>query len=672
VTFKIRFVFFIFLVQTLSNFAQSPLSEDVNCSHKRTVYSGRTLKFSPPTEAQLRYDITYYDLFFAINTESREISGKTASEGKWLQSGNLLEFDFASGMIVDSVFFNDKKVTATAISHTSDKLQITLAENAVPGESWQAVIYYHGMPANINSTAFAWSSYAVSGYRVFWTLSEPYGARVWWPCKDTPIDKADSVRIRVEVPADYTVAANGLLIEENQQDNRKTYTWRHSYPIATYLVAIAGAPYTRIDDIYRSGNGWEIPLQYFIYPRNDNATARQQLEAVRHMLDAFNSYFGPYPFRSEKYGIAEMNWSGGMEHQTMTFQINYGRTLTAHELGHQWFGNNVTCANFNHIWLNEGFASYAEALFEEWENGYDSYLDYILGKFYPYSLGTDKSVYVANADSDDPDHVSNIFDRVVYYKGALVVHMLRHVIADDDTFFGLLQNWNSADGFADSAATTEDFSSFCTDYLGYDMSWFFADWIYQSGHPEYVVIWSNKLIGGVDVSIEQVQDGTAYFRMPVDLQFSNSSRDTVVRVWQTERKEEFSISLAFTPDRLTIDPDYKILREIVSVENSNEAILNPHEFSLIGNYPNPFNPETRIVFYTPVPARSTIYIYDSIGRLVRVLPQRQLGAGIHRATWDGRNANGANLGSGVYFYRIAFRADRFGERNEIGRMTLIR
>ncbi len=624
-----------------------------------------------PTEDQLKYDVKFYDLTFRVDFGTKTLFGTTVINAEAVDSLNLIVLDFYSGNTIEKILFDGVEISSYTQT-ANNTLEIQTSNYIHRGSPFNLSITYRANPPSAYGDSFTWE-HTNAGENVFYTLSEPYGAIDWWPSKNTPTDKPDSVYIRIIVPDGWKTASNGILVSvENTGSDSLLYFWKHRYPISTYLVAIAGAPYVEINDSYTSASGWTMDIQHFIYPEDDNTSTRTYLNNVKDMLHAFDHYYGDYPFKNEKYGIARFKWGGGMEHQTMTYQSGYSTYLSAHELSHQWFGDNVTCADFHHIWLNEGFASFSEAVYAEWGGGKSAYLNYIFNSFYGSAKYTTKTIYVDNISS-----VGRIFDySTSYCKGALVVYMLREIIKDDELFFNMLKEWNNpVTGFGDSSATTEDFSDFVSDFTGDDYSWFFEDWIYKAYHPVYKAEWNTDQGNLVSVTITQKQQeinsGYGFFRMPVELKFSNSVDDTTITVFNDQNNQTFNFTLNFTPTEMELDPDKKILRDVDSIVSIGAPII-PKDFSLRGNYPNPFNPSTRIEFTSPAAGKAKVEIFNSTGQLIRVLETGFSSSGLHHVTWNGRDNKDKTGASGNYFYRVTIETLSSAKRSFTGKMQMVR
>ncbi|UCH11382.1 MAG: M1 family metallopeptidase, partial [Fidelibacterota bacterium] len=329
---------------------------------------------------QDNYDVIHYRIELDIDTTAKAVSGTVTMTGK-ARVNDLASVvvDLAGNMSVDAVGGD-----AAGSTHTDNLLTVDLSQPVAAGDPFSISTTYHGQPEQSGFGAFGFDYHGDE--MIIWSLSEPYGARAWWPCKDVPNDKADSVDIIVTVPQGLIVASNGTLVSNvSNDDGTRTFHWQERYPITTYLVSVAISNYATYSEWFHHAPGDSMEVQYYIYPE-DLEQAQAEFTETVDMLDYFHEIFGEYPFLSEKYGIAQFNWGGGMEHQTITSQGSFSLYLTVHELAHMWWGDKITNANWHEIWLNEGFASYAEALYfehtrgEEYFHGYMSSMD----RDYPY------------------------------------------------------------------------------------------------------------------------------------------------------------------------------------------------------------------------------------------------------------------------------------------------
>lgn len=589
---------------------------------------------------QKHFDVEYYKLKLDVDPTAEQISGLVEMRAQAKADNfEIVELDLYANMTVVSVGGD-----AGSFTHSGDRLQVQLSQPRQDGETFTVQIVYHGRPTRGGFGSFGFNYH--NRRPIVWSLSEPYFARSWWPCKDTPSDKADSVDIMITVPEDLIVASNGALKSDVRDgEGKRTFHWHESYPITTYLVSIAITNYATYSEWFHYTAKDSMEVQYFIYPEN-LTSAQIQLTETLDMLAFFHEIFGPYPYLTEKYGIAQFPWGGGMEHQTITSQGSFGKTLTMHELAHQWWGDKITNANWHDIWLNEGFASYAEALYYEHTRGKEFYLRYMSGMDwnFPYAI------YV-----DDTTSVGRIFHGTVYDKGAWFLHMLRHVVGDA-TFFDLLLAYSQDPRFAYGNATTADFKGVCESVSARALDWFFRPWIYEVGRPVYRAAWSMKDSAGTDIlnlRIEQTQyPQRALFPMPIDVTIETVQGDTLVTIFNDAAVQEFRIPLQASAKGIVLDKEGWILKNVDSVTFVEGIPAVPSEFSLQQNYPNPFNGETVIEFTLPQRKRVEITLYNIYGQQVRKLLSQSYEAGTHRVVWNGTDEQGNVTASGLYFYQM--------------------
>jgi aminopeptidase N len=650
-------------------FAFTFAQDNIICSHMKSAMT-MFEDYRPMTRNQSDYDVTYYDIDLEIFPNSETISGDVGiTFYPLVDNFTQVEIDLTYNLNITSVMQNGMDLNYN--HQTNNLLVVDLLESASIGEIVTISVQYNGAPESSGFGSFGFSS--AFGEDMIWTLSEPYGSRNWWPCKDTPTDKADSVDISVKVPSNLIVASNGLLAQTVSDLTHTTYHWEERYPIATYLVSLAIYPYEVFYDWFHYGENDSMRLDYYVYPEHVNSVMPNYL-LTKDMISAFSDRFGLYPFIEEKYGHAEFVWGGGMEHQTMTSMGGSSQYLISHELGHQWWGDMVTCGNFHHIWLNEGFATYSQAMWEEIHNGgLDALHDEMSSKSY---LGSG-TIFVA-----DTTNIYAIFNgNLSYNKASWVLHMLRHILGDE-TFFGGLQEYG--DQYRFDSAVTEQFTTVMSEFSGRDLSPFINRWIYGEYYPNYQSSPTYADLGDgnyqVNVTISQTQNSDI-FQMPVDVRINHSSgySDFVAEV--TEEEQLFSFILDTEPSSVQLDPDHWILRmvthdnlvetdDVYGCTDSNatnyyplatiddgsceytssisDKIL-PIYFSLTNPYPNPFNPSTVIGFTIPVDISENVslQVFDINGRLIKTLLHDNVKSGYHEIAWDA-----TELPSGMYFVKL--------------------
>ena len=535
------------------------------------------------------YDLRYHRLEWRVDPAVNYIEGTITSYFVPTQTGfSAINFDFDDNMTVNAVYYNGLALTW---NHTSDdNLRINLPGELPMGVLDSISVVYEGAP---NSTGFGSFELGThNGVPVLWTLSEPYGAKVWWPCKQSLNDKIDSIDVLVTTPIDYRVASNGIMQrEEELGDTARIMHWEHDYPIPAYLIAIAVTNYAEYSEFMDLGNGDSLEVLNYLYPE-DLEEARDELDVTIPLIELYTELFGTYPFESEKYGHAQFNWGGGMEHQTMSFMGGFFQSLIAHELAHQWFGNKITCGSWEDIWLNEGFASYLEALPYDFFNWDASWHNWKSGTVWVVTSQSGGSVWV-----DDTTNVSRIFNgRLSYRKGAMLLHMLRWTMGDDD-FFAALRNYLQDPALAYGYARTRDLQQHLEAQSGLDLDEFFNDWFYNQGHPSYHIGWT-QANDGVEIVIDQTTSHASvdFFEMPVPLRLTDGINDTIIRLDHQYSGQIYQVPLLFEPEELYFDPDIWL----ISRDNTIQKLtVNTREISnnegVIRVMPNPGTDEFRIV-----------------------------------------------------------------------------
>lgn len=604
-------------------------------------YEGKS-RALPLSSADSTIDITYYKLNLQVTVSPGFLHGVvTVHARSTVTQLTAISLDLSSTMTVDSVM--SEGAALRFIQHPTTVF-IELNRSYGYGEMVVLDVYYRGIPASTGFGSFEFGSHP--GGPWVWTLSEPYGARDWWPCKDHPLDKADSVDIWVRCRSDLKVASNGKLLRiVDHPDSTHTYQWAERYPIATYLVFISLTNYAEFTDWFHYTVSDSMPILHYVLPEH-LPSARDSFRVVPEMLRIFSETFGLYPFINEKYGHAEFGRGGAMEHQTMTSLIRAAFTelVLAHELAHQWFGDFITCASWRHLWLNEGFASYAEALYNERRYGPEHYRQSIREAMALAKTG--RGPVIKNDTSD----IRSLFDqRTVYRKGSSILHMLRHVLGDS-LFFLSLRAYTSDPRLRYGVATTEDFQDVCERVAGRSLDWFFQEWLYGENYPRYAYTWSatpdTNAHWLVTITINQTTETLhpSFFVMPIDVRLSNTSRDTTVTLFNHQNPQTFSVRLAFRPERVELDPEEWILRDILPSIGGDGV---PTSFRLLQNYPNPFNEKTTIAYEIPNRTHVSLAIYDLLGRTVAMLVNS-----IEEPGYKSVQFNAADNASGVYVCRL--------------------
>ncbi len=533
------------------------------------------------------YDVKYVHLDLSLDQNSTALKGIATSQALTTAAMNEYAFELISDYTIDSLKLNGVLRPVTL----SGYVRKAALPAAVPaGSLFTVEVYYHGTAASgsgffdggIRSQASpSW------GTAVTYTLSQPYAAKDWWPCKQSLQDKIDSSEVWLTLPAGLKGGSNGLLKAVTPLAGGKNrYEWKNGNPIDYYLISVAVAPY--IDYSYYmhfDGSTDSMLVQNYVY---DNPLTlpefREVIDSTGPMINYFSGLYGRYPFWKEKYGHCMSPLGGGMEHQTMTTLGFFEPSLVAHELGHQWFGDHVTCGTWSDVWLNEGFASYSEYLYQAYSEGPAAAAAAMSMVHNQVMSAPDGAVYCTDTTDED-----RLFDnRLTYNKGSAVVHMLRFVAGNDTRFFDLLRHYQQQ--FANSTATTEQFKAFAATEYGQNMDTFFNQWVYGEGYPTYAAQW-NQIGDQVVIRLSQttsMPSSVALFVTPLEIKLSSAAGDTVVKVYNHAAVQNFTFTWNKTMTGMSVDPNNWILnRSGGSVKDNTLLSLEDAGILLSGVYPNP-------------------------------------------------------------------------------------
>ncbi len=603
---------FIFLMfGCLQGIAQTPSEscKEVNAialmeqaAHQRIVTANNTMESI--TSASNNYDVKYYRCEWDVNPTVRYITGKVTIYFIVTAATNNIQIDLMNALTVDSVKQRNLLLTK---QHSNNTLSVDFTATLNTGVLDSVSVFYKGVPPSNGFGSFETTTHA--GTPVMWTLSEPYGSRDWWPCKNGLDDKADSIDILVTTPAQYKAAANGLLQSEIlvAGGTKKLAYWKHRYPIASYLVCFAVTNYAVFNNSVLLGNT-NLPMQTYCYPES-LASFQAGTQNVLNALQLFHTNFGDYPFIKEKYGHVQFSWGGGMEHQTSSFMVNLNESLVAHELGHQWFGDKITCGSWEDIWLNEGFATYLAAFYME--------------NKYPANVINNRKNVINNITSltggsvwiDDTTNVGRIFSgRLSYNKGSYLLYMLRWKLGDQAFFNGIKQYINDpklAYGFA----KTDDLKRNLEQVSGQNLTEFFKDWFKGQGYPSYNVQWTQVGTQHVNIKMNQTTSHTSvdFFELPVALKFKNATQEKTIVVDNKTNGEIFFRNIGFIADTVLIDPEYWLVTKNNVSAKVPDATAGQN---IVQVFPNPVGDHFFIYMRKMVAGTANINVYNAAGQIL--------------------------------------------------------
>ena len=367
---------FIFLIPIVLN-AQNNADELADIVAFESSVASKKINFKANMNTA-NYDLKYHRLEFELDPSSSYIEGEITSHYVPNQDLNQIVFDLTDNMIVSGVYHLYSGASLNFTQTTEDELIIDLLQTQSAGLKDSLKVVYAGNP--ISSGFGSYEQDYHDGAPIIWTLSEPYGAKAWWPCKQDLNDKIDSIDVYITTPKynsnsqENIAVSNGLEISQITTGQNKTTHFRHQYPIPAYLIAISVTNYLTYSHVV-DNNGSPFEIVNYVYPESYDY-ANESTPVTVDIMNLFTNLFEEYPFSDEKYGHAQFGWGGGMEHTTVSFMGGFSRGLIAHELAHQWFGNKITCGSWKDIWLNEGFATYLSGIVVESFDGAQSFNDW--------------------------------------------------------------------------------------------------------------------------------------------------------------------------------------------------------------------------------------------------------------------------------------------------------
>ncbi len=522
------------------------------------------------------YDVKHYHLTLEVSNEDTHIGGSAEMVVEATRELDTLVLELQDDLDVTDIMFTDEIGSMTYpvenvldFEHHNDAIYIELDRTRHQGELFRVKIAYggdagrdRGFFAGINSKQD--SDY---GFDVTYTLSEPHNARDWFPVKQVLEDKIDSVTFNLICDKELLAGSNGLLVKVEEAGGDHILTWKTHYPMAYYLLSFAVADYMDYS-FYAplSDKGDSVLVQNYLYDTEDVlADWKYQIDETGSLITLFSQLLIDYPFAEEKYGHSMAPLGGGMEHQTMTTIHSFKFFLVAHELAHQWFGDHITCGNWQDIWINEGFASYMEYVAAENLRSREAADDWMEDAI-SIALGEKEgSVYVPE---EEVENESRLFSYgLSYKKGAILLHMIRFMLDDDDLFFEVLRTYLYR--YQNGLATGADFQAILEEVSEMDFSCFFEQWYYGEGYPIFQLFWEQQ---GDSLVIRSEQNGTVsdvtpLFQVPfeLDIMLSNGQSQRV-RLLQQSNQEDLSVPVEGVVERVIFDPDNHLLKTATVIQ----------------------------------------------------------------------------------------------------------
>lgn len=487
---RLHVIIFLFLLKATMLFAQTPNHADrINFTRQDTLRGSITPE-------RVWWDLTYYHLDIKVNPDEKFISGKNTIQYKVLEPRSILQIDLQPPLKITKAIQNNKELN---IKHDGNAHFINLLDQQNVGDINSVDVYYEGNPKEAKNApwdgGFSWKK-DENGTNFIATSCQGLGASVWWPCKDHMYDEVDSMLISVNVPKNLMNVSNGKLRKMEQFSDSKTYHWFVQNPINNYGVNVNMGDYVHFGEIY-DGESGNLDMDYYVL-KDNLEKAKVHFKDAPKMMEAFEHWFGPYPFYADGFKLVEVPYLG-MEHQS---SVTYGNKymtgylgndvsgtgwglkfdfIIIHESGHEWFANNITNKDIADMWIHESFTAYSENLF----------LDYYYGKkaSAEYVIGTRK-----NIQNDKPIigyyNINNEGSGDMYYKGANMLHTLRQLIQDDEKWRQILRGLNRT--FYHQTVTTQQIEDYISNESGINLTAFFNQYLRTSKIPTLEYSINNK------------------------------------------------------------------------------------------------------------------------------------------------------------------------------------
>ncbi|WP_132434878.1 DUF5018 domain-containing protein, partial [Natronoflexus pectinivorans] len=555
--------------------------------------NNQLMQLSSPAEDLLEtdenIDINFYHLHIDVDIENEKIYGDVYIELTAVNNLNQVVLNLHSDFEITSV-----NEDATSWTLENNLLTLGLNSSFNVGETVKLRIQYNGnpplAPGRFINKGFRFDRHSSQTVPAIANYSTPYLSHYWFPCKDGTTDKADRVWVDITIPDQsyngqpLMAVSNGVLLNDNPpvENGKRTFQWRHEHPIAPYYILVAVSNYVLVEDQYENTeNGNSFPLEFYAFPQ-DIADAQNAMDKMHEIMDAFIHYFGDYPFADEKFGMTQVALSWAIENQTNPIIGGFGENWTdiiIHETSHMWFGASITNQTWQHVWLNEGFATYAEALFKEFSSGFNIEEYHTRMRAMEKRFNDFPSLYLSNDSNYD-----YIFEEIYYEKGAWLLHMLRGQLGDE-LFFDCIKSYAQNPNFRYGHATTEDFRDHCQAISGKDLTTFFQQWVYDFAFPIYSYDYvTDDVTGETTFTLFQRQNAIwgdrEVFEMEVDIKFHFDDGTSVIeRVVNNAVEQQFTFNFEKEIQQIEIDPDEWIIREIRSHKKEILAFNVPDQIS---------------------------------------------------------------------------------------------
>ncbi|MFL6502242.1 MAG: M1 family aminopeptidase [Nitrososphaera sp.] len=536
------------------------INDENGTKRKNFELPGSRAHYAP----SLSFTINHMQLQIEPDFQTRTISCQQTLSIIALQDTDTIELD-AAELQVEKVYAEAK----LDFHNLDDKLVVNLGRLLRERSKIELYISYTAKPRK-GFYFIGPDKYYPEKYQEAWTQGETNESRYWFPCIDHPRVKFSS-EISVKVPIEFMTISNGILLNSERQNNKQIYYWSETNPHPAYLTSVVVGKYIELKD------GKSL---YYYVPPEKKQDAQRSLEHTPEIIKFFEEFLGmAYPYDKYSQVTVQDFVYGGMENSSCTtltldtlhdekahldFTSDY---LISHEMAHQWFGDLVTCSDWQHIWLNEGFATYCEALYWESSRGKDEFQYYMMQTADDY-LEEAKTRYIRPIVTKVYKHPDDLFDRHTYEKGGCVLHMMRHLVGD--TYFRRsLRTYLHR--FANSNAETDDLRKVFEIETGKSLQKFFDQWIFREGHPELNINFSCDS-HFIEIKVKQSQSGE-HFEFPLEIEIAFSNNHSKIYTFNMrDRESVFQIPVDDKVEWFSVDSEFKVLKT-VSIKAPKELLL---------------------------------------------------------------------------------------------------
>lgn len=585
------------------NWYNKPAFADNSLSTNQNIENAKSVQYE--SSSYSKWDLTYNKLEISVNPSMYYITGSVYFEFTSLVDNlDSIIIDLTDDMQINSLSHNKTELYFT---HSNHQVVIKLPKTLTEGEKSSFTISYEGAPDNISKYNNPLFQTSHNGIMQLFTLSEPFYARDWWPCKQSLVDKIDSIDILIKSPKQYESASNGVLISNTIDNNLRICHWKHRYPIAAYLVFFSTTEYKIYSDWATLNDSSKVEILNYVYPESYDIW-KELTPLAAEYIEYYSNLLIDYPFKNEKYGHAQIDGTSSMEHQTMCSMAHTTAEVLIHELSHQWFGDYITCGSWQDVWLNEGFATFFQVTFQGRSGKYQGINQWATSQW-SARLEPEGSIFVKDITDSH-----NIFDSfLTYNKGACILYMLKGLLGEE-TFYKGLNNYLNDSRLKYGFASTKHFCENMEAAADTTLTEFFNDWIYGEGFPIYNIKCYKKG-KHLDFELTQTQSSpnSPFFEMDIPVSVYNN--DTLETIWLKNRAEteSFSFDLDYLPTKILVNEYLYVLGKFTSTI-TDAPLYQTSEFSVYYSAN-----EKRIIINSPDNSEGQLSVFNMLGQRIECL-----------------------------------------------------